>query len=77
MVVVVAVDGKEYNLGEKEVSVMKYITEAEAMAPGQKVFINSCRLPSLTSTKKHSNSFCKYSKFATIKLKSHQKSLTA
>ena len=58
----VIVDGKEYKLNEKQVAAMKYIEEAEAIEKGQTVPIILSRPPSPISTKKHSNSFSKFSK---------------
>jgi len=72
--VVVIVDKKEYNLDEKVVSAMKYISEAEVMEKGHLVPILLLRLQSLTSTKKLSNLFVKYSRHLTTLLKNLLKS---
>ena len=37
--VVVVVDGKEYNLNEQQVATMKYVEEAEAIEKGQSVIL--------------------------------------
>lgn len=44
--VIVVVDGKEYNLDENVVALMKYIQEAEAMEKGHNVRTPSHRSPS-------------------------------
>ena len=51
--VVVVVDGKEYNLNEQQVTAMKYIEEAEAIEKGSNVLIFLFRSPLKTSTRKH------------------------
>lgn len=63
--VVVIVDGKEYNLDEKVVAVMKYISEAEAMETGHNVNLVLLRLPSPILIRGLSNSFWRYSKHST------------
>lgn len=65
--VVVIVDGKEYNLDEKVVAAMEYIPEAEAMEKGHNVNLLLRRSPSPTSTRERSNLFWKYSRLLTTR----------
>ena len=60
--VVVIVDGKEYNLNAEQIAAMKYIEEAEAIEKGSNVTILLFRLPSRTLIKRHSSLSSKFSK---------------
>ena len=54
--VVITVDGKEYELTEDHVKLMKYVEEAQAIEDGG-VGYDLFRLKSPTSTRRHSNKF--------------------
>lgn len=71
--VVVIVDNKEYNLDEKIVNVMKYISEAEAMEKGHHVLLLLLRSLSPISTKRPLNLFWKYSRHLTTTSMNHPK----
>ena len=58
--VVVIVDGKEYNLNAEQIAAMKYIDEAEAIEKGSTVIFYIFRSPSRTSIKRHLTSSFKF-----------------
>ena len=57
----VTVDGKEYELDEKQAGTMKYIEEAEALEKGKSVLILLFRSTSLTLIKRPLRQFWTFS----------------